>query len=78
MVVPPNGGEAQPRMFFLFSDVLLVAKPCHPLHPWNSHKFACQAVYPLIQCTVGKVFGHTKESQGGLLSVSFLPHHIGQ
>ncbi|KAF7239977.1 Rho guanine nucleotide exchange factor 39 [Varanus komodoensis] len=70
MVVPCKGGEVQRRMFFLFSDVLLVTKPCHPLHPWNSHKFACEAIYPLSQCTVGKVFGHTR-SQGGLLSLSF-------
>ncbi|XP_061468319.1 rho guanine nucleotide exchange factor 39 [Rhineura floridana] len=69
-VVPPKGDELQHRMFFLFSDILLVAKPCHPLHPWNSRKFACQAVFPLRQCTVGKVFGHT-HSQGGLLSLSF-------
>ncbi|XP_054842107.1 rho guanine nucleotide exchange factor 39 [Eublepharis macularius] len=72
MVVPPKGEEVQRRMFFLFSDILLVTKPCHPLHPWNSHKFACQAVYPLSQCTVRKVFGHT-QSHGGLLSLSF-PH----
>lgn len=69
MVVPPKGGEVQQRMFFLFSDILLATKPCHPLHPWNSHKFACQAVYPLSQCTLTKVFGHTQR-QGGLLSVS--------
>ncbi|XP_062984889.1 rho guanine nucleotide exchange factor 39 [Elgaria multicarinata webbii] len=72
MVVPAKGEAVQRRMFFLFSDILLVTKPCHPLHPWNSRKFACQAVYPLSQCTVGKVFGHT-QSQGGLLSLSF-PH----
>uniref|UniRef100_A0A8D0L1Z1 Rho guanine nucleotide exchange factor 39 n=1 Tax=Sphenodon punctatus TaxID=8508 RepID=A0A8D0L1Z1_SPHPU len=72
MVVPPKGEEVKRKMFFLFSDILVVTKPCHPLHPLNSHKFACQAVYPLDQCVVGKVFGHT-ESQGGLLSLSF-PH----
>ncbi|XP_060104361.1 rho guanine nucleotide exchange factor 39 [Heteronotia binoei] len=71
-VVPSKGKEVQQRMFFLFSDILLVTKPCHPLHPWNSHKFACQASYPLSQCTLTKVFGHT-QCQGGLLSLSF-PH----
>ncbi|KAJ7335086.1 hypothetical protein JRQ81_013027 [Phrynocephalus forsythii] len=70
MVVPPKGEEVQRRMFFLFSDILLMSRPCHPLHPWNSSKFACQAVYPLSQCTVEKVFGHT-HGQGGLLSLSF-------
>ncbi|XP_052362801.1 rho guanine nucleotide exchange factor 39-like [Oncorhynchus keta] len=57
-------------MFFLFSDVLLQAKPCHPLHPTNGDKFAGQRVYPLKDCTVDKVFGHT-QSQGGLLSLTF-------
>uniref|UniRef100_A0A8C4VIK2 Rho guanine nucleotide exchange factor 39 n=1 Tax=Gopherus evgoodei TaxID=1825980 RepID=A0A8C4VIK2_9SAUR len=72
MVVPTKGEEVKRKMFFLFSDILVVTKPCHPLHPRNSDKFSCQAVYPLSQCTVDKVFGHT-QSQGGLLSLSF-PH----
>ncbi|XP_074850563.1 rho guanine nucleotide exchange factor 39 [Carettochelys insculpta] len=72
MVVPTKGEEVKRKMFFLFSDILVATKPCHPLHPLNSDKFACQAVYPLSQCTVDKVFGHT-QSQGGLLSLSF-PH----
>ncbi|NXU54073.1 ARG39 factor, partial [Turnix velox] len=72
LVVPSKGEELKRRMFFLFSDILIATKPCHPLHLLNSNKLACQAVYPLHQCTVEKVFGHT-ESQGGLLSLSF-PH----
>ncbi|XP_071187638.1 rho guanine nucleotide exchange factor 39 [Salvelinus alpinus] len=68
--VPPKGAEVKPKMFFLFSDVLLQAKPCHPLHPTNGDKFAGQRLYPLKDCTVDKVFGHTK-SQGGLLSLTF-------
>ncbi|XP_010723592.1 rho guanine nucleotide exchange factor 39-like [Meleagris gallopavo] len=59
-------------MFFLFSDIFISTKPCHPLHLLNSNKFACTAVYPLHQCVVDKVFGHT-QSEGGLLSLSF-PH----
>ncbi|NXM77779.1 ARG39 factor, partial [Serilophus lunatus] len=70
LVVPSKGEDLKRRMFFLFSDILIAAKPCHPLHPLNSHKLQCQAVYPLHQCTVDKVFGHTR-SQGGLLSLSF-------
>ncbi|KAJ7987978.1 hypothetical protein DPEC_G00318860 [Dallia pectoralis] len=68
--VPPRGAEAKPKMFFLFSDVLLQAKPCNRLHPTNGDKFAGQRVYPLRDCVVDKVFGHTK-SQGGLLSLTF-------
>lgn len=69
LVVPSKGEELKHRMFFLFSDIFIATKPCHPLHLLNSKKLACQAVYPLHQCVVDKVFGHTK-SQGGLLSVS--------
>lgn len=68
--VPPKGTEAKPKMFYLFSDILLQAKPCSPMHPTNGDKFTCQRVYPLKECTVDKVFGHTK-SQGGLISLTF-------
>uniref|UniRef100_UPI00398EEB0E rho guanine nucleotide exchange factor 39 isoform X1 n=2 Tax=Pristiophorus japonicus TaxID=55135 RepID=UPI00398EEB0E len=68
--VPTKGEELKHTMFFLFSDILLVAKPCHPLHPVHSDKFAWQRAYPLIEGTVEKVFGHTK-SQGGLISLTF-------
>ncbi|XP_035530525.1 rho guanine nucleotide exchange factor 39 [Morone saxatilis] len=66
-MVPPKGADAKPKMFFLFSDMLLQAKRCSPLHPTNGDKFAGQHAYPLKDCTVEKVFGHTR-SQGGLLS----------
>lgn len=68
-VVPHKGAEAKPKMFFLFSDMLLQAKHCSPLHPTNGHKFAGEHAYPLQDCAVEKVFGYTR-SQGGLLSVS--------
>ncbi|XP_034019444.1 rho guanine nucleotide exchange factor 39 [Thalassophryne amazonica] len=69
-VVPPKGAEAKPKMFFLFSDMLLQAKRCSALHPTNGDKFTGQHAFPLQDCTVEKVFGHTR-SQGGLLSVNF-------
>ncbi|GAA6220733.1 rho guanine nucleotide exchange factor 39-like [Lates japonicus] len=69
-MVPPKGAEAKPKMFFLFSDMLLQAKRCSPLHPTNGDKFTGQHAYPLQDCTVEKVFGHTK-SRGGLLSLTF-------
>uniref|UniRef100_A0A8C4YZR7 Rho guanine nucleotide exchange factor (GEF) 39 n=1 Tax=Gadus morhua TaxID=8049 RepID=A0A8C4YZR7_GADMO len=65
--VPTKGVEATPRMFFLFSDMLVQAKRCGPPH---GGKFSGQHAYPLQDCTVDKVFGHTR-SQGGLLSLSF-------
>lgn len=68
-VVPPKGTAAKPKMFFLFSDMLLQAKRCSTLLPSSGDRFVGQCAYPLLDCTVEKVFGHTK-SQGGLLSVS--------
>ncbi|KAM8884618.1 rho guanine nucleotide exchange factor 39 isoform 1-T1 [Synchiropus picturatus] len=69
-VVPAKGAEVKPKMFFLFSDVLLQAKRCSALHPTNGDKFTGQQAYPLKECTLEKVFGHTK-SKGGLLSLTF-------
>lgn len=68
-VVPPEGTGAKPKMFFLFSDMLLQAKRCSTLLPSTGARFVGQCAYPLQDCTVDKVFGHTR-SQGGLLSVS--------
>lgn len=67
-MVPPKGAESKTKMFFLFSDMLLQAKRCSPLYTTDGDKFTGQHAYPLQDCTVEKVFGHTK-SQGGLLSV---------
>lgn len=69
LVVPPSG-EPRPRMFFLFSDVLLMAKPRPPLHLLQSGTFACRALYPMAQCQLSRVFGHSGGPCGGLLSVS--------
>ncbi|KAM4876923.1 rho guanine nucleotide exchange factor 39 [Thomomys bottae] len=69
LVVPPSG-EPRPRMFFLFSDVLLMAKPRPPLH-LKSGTFACRALYPMAQCQLQRVFGHSGGPCGGLLSLSF-------
>lgn len=69
LAVPPRG-EPRPRMFFLFSDVLLMAKPRPPLHLLQNGTFACRALYPMAQCQLQRVFGHSGGSCGGLLSVS--------
>lgn len=71
-MVPRKGADAKPKMFFLFSDMLLQAKCCGLLHLTNAYKFVGQHAYPLQDCIVEKVFGHTR-SQGGLLSVSVSP-----
>lgn len=70
LVVPPRG-EPRPRMFFLFSDVLLMAKPRPSLHLLQSGTFACRALYPMAQCQLHRVFGHSGGPCGGLLSVSY-------
>nr|XP_057925005.1 rho guanine nucleotide exchange factor 39 isoform X2 [Doryrhamphus excisus] len=69
-VVPSKGADVKPKLFFLFSDMLLQTKRCSSLHPTSSDKFIGQHAYPLNQCAVEKVFGHTK-SKGGLLSLTF-------
>ncbi|XP_024138235.1 rho guanine nucleotide exchange factor 39 [Oryzias melastigma] len=69
-MVPQKGDGAKPRMFFLFSDMLLQAKRCSPLELTNGEKFVGQHAYPLQDCSVEKVFGHTR-SKGGLLSLTF-------
>ncbi|XP_008693403.1 rho guanine nucleotide exchange factor 39 [Ursus maritimus] len=56
-----------------FSDVLLMAKPRPPLHLLQSGTFACRALYPMAQCQLQRVFGHSGGPCGGLLSLSF-PH----
>lgn len=70
LVVPPTG-EPRPRMFFLFSDALLMAKPRPPLHLLKSGTFVCRALYPMSQCQLNRVFGHSGGACGGLLSLSF-------
>ncbi|XP_045696358.1 rho guanine nucleotide exchange factor 39 isoform X1 [Phyllostomus hastatus] len=72
LVVPPSG-KPRPRMFFLFSDVLLMAKPRPALHLLQHSTFVCRALYPMAQCQLHKVFGHSGGPCGGLLSLSF-PH----
>ncbi|KAI9517009.1 hypothetical protein NQZ68_011486 [Dissostichus eleginoides] len=69
-VVPRKGAVAKPKMFFLFSDMLLQATRCGPMQLANRDKFAGKHAFPLQECIVEKVFGHTR-SQGGLLSLTF-------
>ncbi|XP_007945208.1 rho guanine nucleotide exchange factor 39 [Orycteropus afer afer] len=70
LVVPPRG-KPRARMFFLFTDVLLMAKPRPPLHLPQSGTFACRALYPMAQCQLHRVFGHSGGPCGGVLSLSF-------
>ncbi|XP_034073546.1 LOW QUALITY PROTEIN: rho guanine nucleotide exchange factor 39 [Gymnodraco acuticeps] len=69
-VVPRKGAVAKPKMFFLFSDMLLQATRCGPMQLANRDKFAGRHAFPLQECIMEKVFGHTR-SQGGLLSLTF-------
>uniref|UniRef100_A0A3Q2DCM1 Rho guanine nucleotide exchange factor (GEF) 39 n=1 Tax=Cyprinodon variegatus TaxID=28743 RepID=A0A3Q2DCM1_CYPVA len=71
-IVPPKGSETKPKMFFLFSDLLLEAKCCSPLSFSSGRKYVGQHAYPLRDAAIEKVFGHTRSS-GGLLSVSTCP-----
>ncbi|XP_074052281.1 rho guanine nucleotide exchange factor 39 isoform X2 [Macrotis lagotis] len=72
LVVPPKG-EPKSRMFFLFSDALLMAKPRSVLHIPYGGTFVCQALYPMAQCQLQRIFGHSGGARGGLLCLLF-PH----
>lgn len=50
-----------------------MAKPRPPLHLLQSGTFACRALYPMAECQLQRVFGHSGGSCGGLLSLTF-PH----
>ncbi|XP_075921401.1 rho guanine nucleotide exchange factor 39 isoform X2 [Petromyzon marinus] len=68
--VPSKGGDPTPKMFFLFSDLLLMCSRCSQFHPLHADKYECRAVYPLADCSVQKVFGNT-QSQGGLINLCY-------
>ncbi|XP_074136416.1 rho guanine nucleotide exchange factor 39 isoform X1 [Sminthopsis crassicaudata] len=72
LLVPPKG-EPKLRLFFLFSDALLMTKPRSVLHILHGGTFVCQALYPMAQCQLQRIFGHSGGPGGGLLSLSF-PH----
>uniref|UniRef100_A0A3B3ZDM2 Uncharacterized protein n=1 Tax=Periophthalmus magnuspinnatus TaxID=409849 RepID=A0A3B3ZDM2_9GOBI len=69
-VVPPKGSDPKAHMFFLFSDVLLQTRRSSALSLSSGERFEVRRVFPLSECAVDKVFGHTR-SQGGLLNLSF-------
>ncbi|KAK7898728.1 hypothetical protein WMY93_019581 [Mugilogobius chulae] len=69
-VVPPKGSDAKLQMFFLFSDVLLQTRRSSALSLSSEERFELRRAFPLKDCVVEKVFGHTR-SQGGLLNLSF-------
>uniref|UniRef100_A0A3Q4I187 Rho guanine nucleotide exchange factor (GEF) 39 n=1 Tax=Neolamprologus brichardi TaxID=32507 RepID=A0A3Q4I187_NEOBR len=63
-VVPPKGAEAKPKMFFLFSDMLLQVKRCSSLRSTSGQKFTCQC------CTVS-IFISADRSKSSLCSLTF-------
>uniref|UniRef100_UPI00358FC44E rho guanine nucleotide exchange factor 39 n=1 Tax=Myxine glutinosa TaxID=7769 RepID=UPI00358FC44E len=69
-VAPKKGENLKERMFFLFSDMLLMCRQCHPFHPVHEGKLECQAAFPLLKGSVTKVFGDTS-GQGGLIKLTF-------
>ena len=67
--VSKKGGRSYERMFYLFSDMLMYAKP-RLLDAGSAHQaYTCCCVFPLQHCHVTRVFGHSA-GQGALFSVS--------
>lgn len=66
--VSKRGGRSRERMFFLFSDMLMYAKP-----KWIENTslggYSCCCIMPLHHCRVSRVFGHG-QGVGALFSVS--------
>ncbi|XP_014670966.1 PREDICTED: rho guanine nucleotide exchange factor 39-like [Priapulus caudatus] len=63
-----KGGRSNERMFFLFSDMLLYAKP-RPLSMSEREMFICCCIFPLNHCAVHTVFGEP-DSKGALFTIS--------
>uniref|UniRef100_A0A8C4NFY1 Uncharacterized protein n=1 Tax=Eptatretus burgeri TaxID=7764 RepID=A0A8C4NFY1_EPTBU len=53
-VAPRKGENLKERLFFLFSDMLLMCRQCHPFHPVHEGKLECQAAFPLLKGSVTK------------------------
>ncbi|XP_033646095.1 rho guanine nucleotide exchange factor 39-like [Asterias rubens] len=67
MKVNKKGSGAHERMFFLFNDLLIYAKP-NLLEPsLSSHSYSCRGIYPLEHCQVQCVLGEHKISGTGAL-----------
>ncbi|XP_036363182.1 rho guanine nucleotide exchange factor 39-like isoform X1 [Octopus sinensis] len=66
--VARKGGKSHDRMFFLFSDMLIYAKP-KLLDTCNS--FNCCCVLPLRHCTIQRLFEDNKElHSGGMFQIT--------
>lgn len=63
-----RGTRSHMRMFFLFNDMLIYAKP-RPLSMCETMSYACCCIYPLNHCSVHTVFGETN-SKGALFTIS--------
>lgn len=55
-------------MFYLFSDILMYAKP--RLHLDAGAGYQCCCILPLQHCTVNKVLGQDGNGQAALFSVN--------
>ncbi|XP_064601200.1 rho guanine nucleotide exchange factor 39-like [Liolophura sinensis] len=67
--VSRKGGRPLERMFFLFSDMLLYAKP--KLLDSGKNTYTCCCVLPLKHCKIEPVFGKPrKDQEGGMFRIS--------
>ena len=71
--VGKKGGRSYERMFYLFSDMLMYAKPRMHLDA-GAGAYQCCCILPLQHCTVNKVLGQGQEA--ALFSVSAHDHRM--
>lgn len=65
--VSKKGDRSRERLFLLFSDVLMYARP-RLLDGAGANSFTCCCILPLHHCKVDQVFGHS-QGQGSLFSI---------
>lgn len=57
-----KGNRSYERMFYLFSDILLYAKPRLQLEMGAAAGYQCCCILPLQHCVVQRVFGQQGEA----------------
>ncbi|XP_071955623.1 rho guanine nucleotide exchange factor 39-like [Antedon mediterranea] len=70
--VSKKGAKYHDRMFFLFSDMLVYAKPTFLENTDNATTFTCRCIINLLDCSVDCVLGdHKVPGAGALFKISF-------
>ncbi|XP_033112808.1 rho guanine nucleotide exchange factor 39-like [Anneissia japonica] len=70
--VSKKGNKSHDRMFFLFSDIMVYAKPTFLENTDSATSFTCRCIINLLDCSVECVLGdHKVPGAGALFKLSF-------